>query len=297
MNLTYLRAFYATIKCNSISKAATDLHLTQSGLSRQLKSLERELDEVLLYRSNKGVELTEAGKILYESAETMLSLENNIIKQLDVLKNKNNSLLILSCNSMGENILPCSIYTFKKIYYSIDIKMEVDNYTNILSRLLTHDSNLAIIQNINLPDTLNTIDILSDELILVSGNMSSPDCISLNELLKYPLILKDNTSGISKILDKNLSKVSIDIKDLNILFLLNSIESIKSTVIGNKTFSFLPQSAVRNELKRGLLKKITISDFKMTFNYCITYRKSHTLTTTEKKFIKFLSSKKTCFCY
>lgn len=297
MNLTYLKAFYTTVKCDSISKAAAELHLTQSGLSRQLKSLERELDEILLCRSNKGVELTEAGKILYESADTMLSLENNIIKQFETLKNRTNNLFILSCNSMGESILPCSIYTFKEIYYNIDIKMEVNNYSNVLSRLLTHDSNLAVIQNINLPNTLNTINILSDELILVSGDMSTPDCITINDLLKYPLILKDSPSAISKILTENLNKFSMKLDDFNILFFLNSIESIKATVIGNKALSFLPQSSVRNELKRGMLKKITIHDFKMTFNYCVAYRKCHTLTNTEQKFVKFISSKKTCFCY
>ncbi len=80
MNLDYLRSFYITVKCNSISKAAKHLHLTQPGLSMQIQNLEDEVGAMLLIRSNKGVELTEEGRIVFEHAATMLSLESNIKK-------------------------------------------------------------------------------------------------------------------------------------------------------------------------------------------------------------------------
>ena len=78
MNLQYLRAFYVTVKVNSISKAAKTLHLTQPGLSMQIQSLEKELQVSLLNRSNRGVELTDAGKIVFDYADTILSLQENI---------------------------------------------------------------------------------------------------------------------------------------------------------------------------------------------------------------------------
>ena len=78
MNITYLRSFYTTVKFNSISKAAKDMHLTQPGLSMQLQSLENEIGTKLLNRSNKGVELTEEGKVVYEYAGTMISLADNL---------------------------------------------------------------------------------------------------------------------------------------------------------------------------------------------------------------------------
>lgn len=75
MNLDYLKSFYVTVKCNSISKAAKQLHLTQPGLSMQVQNLEDEVGAKLLIRSNKGVELTEEGKIVFEHATTMLSIQ------------------------------------------------------------------------------------------------------------------------------------------------------------------------------------------------------------------------------
>lgn len=75
MDLNYLKSFYMTVKCNSISRAAKKLHLTQPGLSIQIQNLENEVGATLLERSNKGVELTEEGQIVFEHANTMLSLE------------------------------------------------------------------------------------------------------------------------------------------------------------------------------------------------------------------------------
>jgi transcriptional regulator, LysR family len=80
MNLDYLKAFYTTVNCNSISKASKLLHITQPALSMQIQHLENEFNATLLIRSNKGVELTEEGKIVFEHAKSMLSLEKNILK-------------------------------------------------------------------------------------------------------------------------------------------------------------------------------------------------------------------------
>ena len=114
MNLEYLQSFYVTVKSNSISKAAENLHLTQPGLSMQLKNLEKELGVTLLNRSNKGVEMTEEGKVVFDYAHTILDIKGNIERDLKSLHETVPTLIIGSCKSVGEYALPCSIYTFKK---------------------------------------------------------------------------------------------------------------------------------------------------------------------------------------
>ena len=59
-----------------ISGAARALHMTQPPLSYQMKMLEEELQVSLFLRGTKKITLTEAGKTLYEQAETLLMLAN-----------------------------------------------------------------------------------------------------------------------------------------------------------------------------------------------------------------------------
>ena len=119
-----MQSFYTTVKCNSISKAAKELHLTQPGLSMQLQNFENEIGEKLLIRSNKGVSLTEEGQVVFEFAESMLSLQHNLDKKLKSLKEKKSRLFLSACSSLGEQILPCSIYTFKEIYFNINVSYD-----------------------------------------------------------------------------------------------------------------------------------------------------------------------------
>ena len=64
MNIFNLASFIEIINENSISKAASNLHMTQSALSQQLKSIENDLNCQLVERSNRGVTPTEEGNIV-----------------------------------------------------------------------------------------------------------------------------------------------------------------------------------------------------------------------------------------
>lgn len=96
MNLDYLKSFYYIAQCNSISKASEILHVTQPGLSMQLKSLESELGFSLMSRSNKGVLLTSEGEIVYDYAKSIFTLEENMYNSINSLEQKKNTLFIAS---------------------------------------------------------------------------------------------------------------------------------------------------------------------------------------------------------
>ena len=76
MELRVLRYFLAVAREESISRAAESLHITQPTLSRQLMDLEEELGALLFIRSrkDKSIQLTEAGLLLRNRAEEILSL-------------------------------------------------------------------------------------------------------------------------------------------------------------------------------------------------------------------------------
>ena len=297
MNLDYLRSFYITVKCNSISKASKKLHLTQPGLSMQIQNLEDEVGATLLIRSNKGVELTEEGKAVFEHAETMLSLENNIKKSIKNMESSKKSLSIISCKSLGEYVLPCSIYTFKEIYTDVNVKLEVHNTSTVIKKLLTHDANIGIITGPCELESISTIPILADKLILVGRPDIESESITIEELFELPLILREEDSTNRILLNNILAKYMVNMEDLNIVLSSNSPESIKSAVSSGRGFAFLPNIVVKRDLRRGNLKYIKIKDFDSGFNYNLAYRKDYKFSEHEEIFKKFITSKKRCFCY
>jgi LysR family nitrogen assimilation transcriptional regulator len=69
MELRQFKYFVAIVDCGSLSRAAQQLFIAQSALSKQMAELESELGTQLLLRSRNGVAMTEAGKVFYEYAQ------------------------------------------------------------------------------------------------------------------------------------------------------------------------------------------------------------------------------------
>lgn len=297
MNLDYLRSFFVIVESNSISKAAKKLHLTQPGLSIQLQNLEAEVGAQLLIRSNKGVELTEEGKVVYDHASTILSLENSIKETIDRLQEVKSVLSICACKSLGEYILPCSIYTFKEIYMDLDVFLEVHDSKKVLDKLINHETNIAIVTGDVDQAGIKTVPILKDKLVLVSGPRAEKDTLDLKDIDKIPLIVRNPGSNTREILSNSLLSKGISWNSLNIALSINSPESIKSSLISNRGYAFLPEVVVRPELRSKTLKKINLKGFEADFNYFLAYRENYLLNPQEEKFKKFITSNKRCFCY
>ena len=297
MNLDYLKSFFVIVESNSISKAAKKLHLTQPGLSMQLQSLENEIGAKLLTRSNKGVQLTEEGKVVFEHASTMISLENTIQNNLKNLKTKDTFLSISSCNSLGAYVLPCSIYTFKEIHPDLKVSLEVCSSKDVINKLINHQTNMGVLTYKYEDPGLSMHPLIEDNLVLVSNPKVEYSQIALDDLKNIPLIIQDEDSSIRKILSKSLKEHNISTDDLNTSLTINSSQSIKSAITSGHGFAFLPAIVVRQELRSNTIKKINVQDLDTKFNYYFAHRENHNFTKHEERFKKFVLSKKRCFCY
>lgn len=296
MNLQYLRAFFATVKVNSISKAAKLLHLTQPGLSIQIQSLEKELQVSLLNRSNRGVELTDAGKIVFDYANTILSLQDNITRDLDNLKCDRKNLLIGSCKAVGEYALPCSIYIYKQEHKDVNISLEITSTEDVIKNLNNRTINIGILQGNTSNKNIKTEKITTDNLLLVTSCPVIKNEINIKELLKLPMIIREEGSGTRKSIEAFLEKYDVKLDDLSIIYQLNSLEAIKSSVVSGKGFSFIPELTIKRELKDNVLTKIQVEDLHITSDFYVAYRKDHDLSIYEKGFIDFIKSNKRGFC-
>ncbi|WDC85120.1 LysR family transcriptional regulator [Caloramator sp. mosi_1] len=146
MNIQSLISFRETVRQNSISKASNKLHLTQSALSQQLQNLEKNVGCSLLIRSNKGVELTKEGEILLEYAESIINLYENMLSDInESLHNKISKIKILSCNIVGEYLLPCSVYIYKSKHSNIKFDIKIENTKKVIEGIKSKIADIGFI--------------------------------------------------------------------------------------------------------------------------------------------------------
>jgi DNA-binding transcriptional LysR family regulator len=106
INLWQLRVFLVVYETGSFSAAATRLHLTQPGVSQQIRSLENYLNTKLFVRRGHGVELTAAGESLVDPARRLITLSETTERTLISKRGEVSGRIRLGC------ALPSGSYNF-----------------------------------------------------------------------------------------------------------------------------------------------------------------------------------------
>ncbi len=296
MNFEYLESFHVVIMHSSISKAAKQLHLSQPALSMQIQSLEKELGTQLLIRSTKGVQLTPAGEILYNYTKSILSLKENIHRDIKSIQ-KRPQLLLGFCTTIGEYLLPSNLFLYKDKNPNVEIHVEICNTPGVIEKLLNHSVRLGIIKGIpqDFDQEVEITKFLKDKLVLVVQpdfwkkiNKNDADSISINELLKYPLVIREEDSATRRIVEESLKNIGAKLEDFNIAVEYNSPQAVKTSVLAGRGLCFAPTHLVEDEINRGKFKVLDLKGIEFLCQYYIAHLKDIKLNVHEKVFLDFL---------
>ncbi|MBQ3075360.1 MAG: LysR family transcriptional regulator, partial [Clostridia bacterium] len=82
MDIKTLRNFVEIVDSGSLTAASKKLFIAQPALSNQLKALEKEMNTTLIERNSRHQKLTDAGKLFYERAKSIILLENAMFSEI-----------------------------------------------------------------------------------------------------------------------------------------------------------------------------------------------------------------------
>jgi len=102
MQLDQLILFDRIASEKSISKVAEESHLSQPALSQKMRKLEEEMDIKLFERSNRGIELTEAGMMVQKYFHQIISAYDEMQEELGNLKQHSGTVRILASPVVGQ---------------------------------------------------------------------------------------------------------------------------------------------------------------------------------------------------
>jgi DNA-binding transcriptional LysR family regulator len=124
MDIKMLDYVVMIAQCGSISKAASKLYLTQSGLNQQLLKLEKQLGIKLFERDHHHFRITEAGKIYVRNAMEILRIQRNTLTQLSDIKNNMHAEISIGLtHEHGIDLFTAVYPTFHKRYPHLRCKL------------------------------------------------------------------------------------------------------------------------------------------------------------------------------
>lgn len=128
VDIRHLNYFIEVAKHKSFTKASKAMHLSQSTLSKVVKDLEEELNVELIDRSNKNIELTEAGEIVFAEGKAIIESLNDLSVNLyDLMNLKKGKIKIGIPPIIGFLFFPKIIKGFNDLYPDITLKISEDD--------------------------------------------------------------------------------------------------------------------------------------------------------------------------
>lgn len=267
MNLKSLFFFKKVVEAKSISKVSHKSYISQSALSQMIQRLESEIGYQLLERSNKGVSLTEMGKIVYKYSGLISRIYEEMNSELCALSESKRNIKISGYYSFINYSLPCVLYKVKKKHENLNFEVHA---TSSEEALVDLKNKLTDISFLNIEPTEKNIKYSSigkEKVVLVAKNSDEfPDEIKINQLKKYELILMNSYSVRKDFLKSNLEKAGIIMDDLNVIFELDTISAAKSSIDNSLGMCFLPYMSIKQELYKEQFKLIEIKDFNLNYD-------------------------------
>lgn len=197
-----LNAFVVVVEESNISRAAVRLNMQQPPLTRMIKSLEDELKATLLKRLPRGVEVTEAGKALYQEALTILAHAQAIPKRVqNIAQGLEGQMSIGFTNSVGLHpFLPALLRNFREAFSAVSIHLEEDGSSSLIDSIINEKNDIVFLRKpapIGLG--LTSLHVLDEPLIVALPNnhplAAQQDAIHILDLEPYDFVLYRRLAG------------------------------------------------------------------------------------------------------
>ena len=269
--LQQLRILKAVATEKNFTKAAEILYISQPSLSKQIKTLEKNLDILLINRENNKISLTENGKVFLQYSERILALCEESCRALIDLKNGDRgNLTVGASQTIGTYLMPRVLALFAQNYPQIDLKVQVNSTRLIANNVLNREIDIAVVGG-EIPNELKknlTIKhFVEDELSLIiskSHPFAKKKKINKENLYYLNFITLNSNSTIRKFIDNILIQNGIETNQLKIIMQFNSIEGIKTAVSLGLGAAFVSSSAIEKEVELKTIEILKIENIQIT---------------------------------
>ncbi len=291
INLNQFRIFYYAAKHLNFTRAAEEMFISQPAITVQVKAFESACGIHLFKKRGRRIWLTDEGRILFELAQKVFTLEKEVENTIDdIRKLKRGVLRIGTTKAYARYFMPNMLSSFLSKHPDIKIELNEGSSLDMTRSLLDFKNDVAIIAKAGDIPRIEYIHFSQEEMtVIVAPNhpLLQKRSVRLKDLAAEPFIMKENGSGTRRLVDRLFDKEQCR---PNILMETSNTEFIKQLVQRGDGVSFLVKEAVVIELKENKLAELRLEGATRYMDVSIAYLKDQPLSLIAKAFIKTLEN-------
>lgn len=214
MELRQLEYFVAVAEEANFTRAAERVHISQSGISAQIRALESELGAALIDRSSRRATLTVAGKAALEHARAALGAAEAVRQAVDevttLIRGRFHVGMVTACTVPG---LFDALSAFHTAHPGVEIALAEDNSDRLIEQVRAGELDLALVGTAAAPpDDLNALSIISEPLtalVPAAHALAGRHTATLSEIATFPIVCMPDGTGIRTVFDRGCSALGI----------------------------------------------------------------------------------------
>jgi DNA-binding transcriptional LysR family regulator len=289
MQIESLKVFCDLAETESFTKAAQINGVTQSAVSQQISSLERQFKSLLIERSKKRFRLTREGDVLYEYSKKIISLHDSLFSRLQDIKDiVSGTIRVTTVYTIGLHDLPPYIKRFLKTYPTVNVHVEYRRADQVYEDVISNVVDLGLVGFPIKEAKVETLLLWKDPMVVICNPQhpyANRKTLKLNEIHGQKFVCFESNTPTRKALDRIFRDRDVDIE---MAMEFDNIETVKRAVEIDAGLSVVPASTVIQEVSQGSLCAIHVEDVPVERSVGLIYKKGKVLSPAVKQFIAML---------
>ncbi len=284
ITLRQLKIFEAVARHTSISRAASEMHLTQPAVSMQMKQLEEQIGVPLLEQIGKRLYLTEAGAELRGHAQRFALQTAEMQAAMDQFRGLERGMLRIAVVSQANYFLPPLIADFCTRHPGVRISLQVANRETVLAALVDNRTDLAITGRP--PDSADVVaqHFMDNPLVVIAPPthaLAAAERIPIARLGSETLVVREPGSGTRASIERHLAEHGVE-------YLpgceLSSNEAIKQAVQAGLGLGVVSLQTIELERETRRLVVLPVDNFPIMRRWYIVHRRDKRLSAASQAF-------------
>ncbi|MBM3840637.1 MAG: LysR family transcriptional regulator [Verrucomicrobia bacterium] len=291
MQIESLKVFCDLAETESFTKAAHINDITQSAVSQQISSLERQFKSLLIERSKKKFRLTREGQVLYEFSKQIIQTYDSLHSKLQEIKDIiSGTIRVATIYSIGLHDLPPYIKKFLKSYPTVNVHVEYRRSNQVYEDVLGNAVDIGLVAYPSKDTKLEVLPLRRDRLVMIchpQHSMAKQKSVRLPELSGQKFVGFEPDIPTRKAIDKILKDNNVSVQHV---MEFDNIETVKRAVEIDAGISIVPQSTILQEITKQTLAQAEFQDGEFYRPLAAIYKKNKVLSPAMKQFLAILKS-------
>jgi len=295
--ISELKVFVIAAEELSFSRAAERLHLSQSAVSQNVQSLEREYGVELFERRGRSLRLTMGGQALLPMAQEAIGTLQRMGEAMNGLEGKVAGDLIIGCSTTsGKYLLPSLVASFRRDYPLVRVSIKILSRDEVITRLIDERLGLGVTSLRIEHRDLEYVPFFEDRVILIVPAQHPWAAFGRAlpaDLVDEPMIMREERAGTTQVVLEGLAQHNITLDMLNPIMEIGNAEAIEMAVEEGIGIAFVSELAAARGLALGRIKAVNVEGLDLRRTIYLARNVRHPLTRAQERFWTFVADRHT----